>query len=194
LHAEIEFDTDGYYITDIQSKNGTFVDGELVISRKLRNENVILIGNYTLMFQYQDGEHRHDDSDKSVTKATMVLDTPIHRSKLARSLSDVGEEKEKIQSQGVLTFLEGDKEPVILDKPLITIGKESSCDVVARGLLIGRIAAEIHRKTDGFYLKSVGGKINPKVNYKPVKSEIMLKEFDVIEIGSTKMQFYLRTA
>ena len=95
FHAEIEFDSEGFYITDIQSKNGTFVDGELVISRKLHHGNIISIGSYTLKFEYKDDEKRHEETIPAISEATMMLDTSTHRSKLAKSLSEIGDYKKK---------------------------------------------------------------------------------------------------
>ena len=192
IHAEIEFDGDGFYITDIQSKNGTFVDGELVISRKLHHGNVISVGDYTIAFEYKEGEDRREKSLTSVSEATMMLDTSTHRAKLAKSLSEIGEYQKKTTSQAMLAFLDDAHPPLSLDKPITTIGKDSSCDIVVKGFLIAKTAAEIHRKQDGFYIKSAGGAFNPKVNYKPLKSEMKLNDFDVIEIGSTKLQFHFQ--
>ena len=190
VHAEVEFDHDGFYLTDLQSKNGTFIDGELIISRKLKNGNVITIGTYSLMFKYDVSENFHEEAD-SVSQATMMIDTSIHRSKLAKSLSEIGEEKEILQSRGMITFLDGNREPFAIDKPLIIIGKETGCDIVVKGLFVGKTAAEIRQSKEIFYIRPSALKSRLKVNYKTVKEETVLKDFDVIEVGSTKMQFYL---
>jgi predicted component of type VI protein secretion system len=190
VHAEVEFDHDGFYLTDIQSKNGTFIDGELIISRKLKNGNVISIGDYSLLFKYDDNENLPEETDP-VSQATMMLDTSIHRSKLAKSLSEIGEEKETLKSQGTITFLDGKRETFVIDKPLIKIGKETGCDIVIKGLFVGKAAAEIRQSKGTFYVRPSAEKSRLKVNYKTVKEETVLKDFDVIEVGATKMQFYL---
>jgi predicted component of type VI protein secretion system len=192
LHAEIEPESDGFYITDIQSKNGTFVDGELVISRKLLHGNVISIGNYTLKFEYKEDEKRPVETSSAISEATMMLDTSTHRAKLAKSLSEIGEYKKKTRLQGEIIFLDGSKDPLLLDKPMTTIGKDASCDIFAKGLLLAKISAEILKKQDGFYIKPVAGKFSTKLNYKTIKTEVKLNDFDVIEIGSTRVQFHLR--
>ena len=46
------------------------------------------------------------------------------------------------------------------------------------------------RHLDEFYIKPVTEKAYPKINYKPAKKESKLNDFDVIEIGSAKMQFH----
>ncbi|RJP85923.1 MAG: FHA domain-containing protein [Desulfobacteraceae bacterium] len=190
VHAEVEFDHDGFYLTDIQSKNGTFIDGELIISRKLKNGNVITIGTYSLLFKYDVSENFREEAD-SISQATMMLDTSIHRSKLAKSLSEIGEEKETVKSRGMITFLDGSREPFAIDKPLVKIGKEPGCDIVVKGLFIGKAAAEIRQSKENFYIRPSIEKSRLKVNYKTVKEETILKDFDVIEVGAAKMQFYL---
>lgn len=192
LHAEIEPEPDGFYITDIQSKNGTFVDGELVISRKLHHGNIISIGNYTLKFEYKEDEKRPVETATAISEATMMLDTSTHRAKLAKSLSEIGEHKKKTQLQGEIIFLDGSKNPLPIEKPITTIGKEASCDIPAKGLLVAKISAEILKKQDGFYIKPIAGKFAPKLNYKTVKTEVRLNDFDVIEIGATRLQFHFR--
>jgi predicted component of type VI protein secretion system len=191
VHAEIEFEAGSYYITDIQSKNGTFVDGELVISRKLRNGNIISIGDYSLRFQNDDNENQLEASD-AVSQATMVLDTSIHRSKLAKSLAEISEEKESIKTQATLTFLDGTRDSFVIDKQMITIGKENTCDIKVKGLFIGNASAELLQKDEVYYVKPATPKSKVKLNYKSIKSETVLKNFDVIDVGSTKMQFHLK--
>ncbi|MDA3895470.1 MAG: FHA domain-containing protein [Desulfobacteraceae bacterium] len=192
LHAEIEQEAGDYYITDIQSKNGTFVDGELVISRKLKNGNIITIGNYSLRFQSDDNEDQLEDAADSVSQATMMIDTSLHRSRLAKSLADISEEKEKIQTQAIISFLDGTREPVEINKPLISIGKEDTCDIKIKSLFFGKASARIYNEADIFYVKPADKKSKIKINYKTIKIETVLKDFDVIEVGSTKMQFHLK--
>ena len=189
LHAEIEFDSDGYYITDIKSKNGTFVDGELVISRKLKNGNRIAIGNYSLLFQGAGDDSGSDELD-TVSQATMTLDTDIHRSRLAKSLAEIGEEKTPQKPQAVLTFLDGSRKPFSLEQPLTRIGKDTTCEIRAKGLFMSKRAAEIIRRDDVFYITPADGKTRVRVNYEAVREETVLRDFDVIEVGATKMQFH----
>jgi len=191
LHAEIEHETGVYYITDLQSKNGTFVDGELVISRKLKNGNNITIGNYSLRFQHEDNEDQTEETD-SASQATMMIDTSLHRSKLAKSLAEISEEKENIQAQAMVSFLDGTRNDFEINKPVITIGKETTCDIRIKGLFVGKASAEIFQKENLFYVKPASGKSKVKLNYQAIKTETLLNDFDVIEVGSTKMQFHIK--
>jgi pSer/pThr/pTyr-binding forkhead associated (FHA) protein len=191
FHAEIEFEPDGFYITDIQSKNGTFVDGELVISRKLNHGNVISIGSYTLTFKYAKNEVRQVETAEPRSEATMMLDTDHHRSKLAKSLSEIGDYKKKDQLQGEIVFLDSSRNPLMIEKAITRIGKDSNCDIPAKGFLVAKLSAEILKKQDTYFIKPAG-KFTLKLNYKPIKSEVKLNDFDVIEVGATRLQFHLR--
>jgi hypothetical protein len=77
---------------------------------------------------------------------------------------------------------------VELTKKLTKIGKNASSDIVVSGLTVGQTAATISKRPDGYYLSYVGGMSKPKVNGETVRESAPLKQFDVIEIGSAKMQ------
>jgi len=50
-HARIRLDADTYFLTDLGSSNGTFVNGERVRERRLQSGDRILIGGTTLEFR-----------------------------------------------------------------------------------------------------------------------------------------------
>ena len=81
---------------------------------------------------------------------------------------------------------------VTLTKKLTKIGKDAASDIVVSGIGVGQTAATISIRPNGFYLSYVGGFFKAKVNSETVKDSILLKEFDVIELGSTKLQFFTK--
>jgi len=56
-------------------------------------------------------------------------------------------------------------------------------------MLVDPTAATIKREPDGCYLTYISGLTKPKVNEKPVTESILLKDSDIIEIGSVRLQF-----
>ncbi len=53
-HAKIDSLEDRFVLIDLQSKNGSFVNEQLINSHWLQNEDVITIGGHTLHFHYGD--------------------------------------------------------------------------------------------------------------------------------------------
>lgn len=235
-HAKIDSVGDGFVLTDLQSKNGCFVNEQLVTSHWLKHGDVVNIGKHTLSFAYQQGETRPPESSGKMDQ-TMVMDTSLHREMLAKSVSEepqpevnsapeepqpqttsvpeepqpqamsvpkepqpqaksVSEEPQpepkQPEARAFLTYLSGGHGEVDLAKKLIKIGKNSGCDIVVSGLGIGKTAATISRRPDGYYLSYVGGLSKLRVNGEVIKESIKLKEFDVVELGSAKMQFFTK--
>ncbi len=49
-HAKVEATSDGYVLSDLQSKNGTYVNKKSISNHILKNNDVIRIGMHTLVF------------------------------------------------------------------------------------------------------------------------------------------------
>ncbi|APR37976.1 ATPase, T2SS/T4P/T4SS family [Paraburkholderia sp. SOS3] len=66
-----------------------------------------------------------------------------------------------------------------------TIGKRPDCDVIVKGILIGKVHARLVREYHAWYLEDHGGIVATLVNGSPVVRYGPLSETDQIEIGST---------
>ena len=195
-HAKIDTVDQGFLFTDLKSKNGSFVNKKPISSHWLKHGDVIYIGKHTLVFAYEEGEPRPDADDAPAAgmDQTMVMDTEKYREMAAKSPAKIKPQmRAKEKSIGILSFLAGGEGEVRLSKKLSKIGKIPSSDIVVGGLMVGQTAATISNRPNGYYLSYVGGISKPKVNGETVQKSVMLKEFDVIEIGSVKMQFVYKT-
>lgn len=188
-HAKVDSIGDKFLLTDLQSKNGSFVNNELVSTHWLKHDDIITIGKHTLVFAYAEGESQPAGTGDDAMEHTMILDTNKYRGMLAKKGAKAAPQKQEKKQIGVLSFLSGNEGEMELTKKLIKIGKNSSCDIVVSGLLVGQTSATISQRPNGYFLSYVEGMSKPKVNGKAVKESVLLKEFDEIEIGSVKMQF-----
>lgn len=189
-HAKIDWTGNGFLLTDLKSKNGTFVNDQLAISQWLQDGDAITVGKHVLVFSYAEGEKQPEDASSKSMNETMVMDTGKYRNMLAKNVTGAGQAKAKdAEPVGVLSFLAGGEGEVDLTKKLTKIGKNQSSDVVIGGLTVGQTAATISKRPDGYYISYVGGMAKPKVNGETVKESRQLNQFDVIEIGPAKMQF-----
>lgn len=66
-----------------------------------------------------------------------------------------------------------------------SIGKDSNCDIVVKGLLVGKVHARIVREHNAYYIEDQGGIAATLVNGSPVTRYGPLSEVDEIEIGTT---------
>ena len=191
-HAKIDSVGDGFLLTDLKSRNGSFVNGEAATSHWLQHEDTITIGKHSLVFTYNKGEKHPDEAPKAMEQ-TMIMDTDKYRDMLAKASSKVAPKAKKMRPVGVLSFLSGGAGEAELTKKLTKIGKDASSDVVVSGLTVGKTAATISKRPNGYVLSYVGGFSKPKVEGESVKESVLLKEFDIIEIGSAKIQFIFKT-
>ena len=190
-HCKIDFLKEGLHLTDLKSKNGTYVNGKRVTSTWLKGGDEVSIGKHSLHISMT-GEEAIDfefEEDDDMGK-TMVLDP----GRQAEPSDDGdGDELPEGDPTAVLSFLKGGQGEVPLTKRLTKVGKDFSNDVViSSGFTIGQTAFTISRLPDGYYLSYVGGMAKPKINGRTVGESALLHDFDTIEIGSDKMQFYLK--
>jgi pSer/pThr/pTyr-binding forkhead associated (FHA) protein len=214
-HAKIDSINDGFVLIDLQSKNGSFVNEQLVHSHWLKDGDIINIGEHSLLFNHAEKE-KNPSQDTEEFERTMVLDTSQYRSRMRRSnptksINNVAgfwdkrrnrtpqAEKKinppkptvKIKKEllGSLIYLAGGKGEMLLDRKYTTIGKHPASNIVVKGLFMGQTAVTISNMTDGFHLCHVGGLTKPKVNGKTIKQSIILNNEDIIKVGPTKLQF-----
>ena len=193
-HAKIDSVGDEFVLIDLQSKNGSFVNEKLITSHWLKPGDVISIGKHALVFSYSEEEEWPDDGTDEIER-TMVMDTSKYRAMVDKSkpgAADPQASAKKIDTIAILSFLDGGNGKYKCRKSITKIGKHRDSDIVVKGFLVGRTSATISKRPDGFYLSYVGGASRPKVNAKKVKRERILYDNDIIEIGTTTMQFLER--
>ncbi len=191
-HAKIDSVGDNFVLIDLQSKNGSFVNEKIINSHWLKHGDVINIGKHSLVFSYTEGEQINNSGSDKIEK-TMVMDTIQYRSMMKKSKPDAPQPLAGHNGgsmSGGLVFLSGGSGKIKLSRNITKIGKDPESDIVIKGMWVGRTAFTISKRPDGFYLSYVGGMAKPKINDKTVKHASILSDLDIIEIGSTKLQFH----
>jgi len=190
-HARIDKAGEDFILTDLQSTNGTFVNDQKVTSHKLAHGDNIVIGKHVILFvSTEKGKVDTGAAKKMDLNKTMMLDTAKQRELLSKQKAAPQPAKtpEKI---GVLTSIDGsDLGEFDLSKKLTKIGKAGTAEIKLSGMLMGATAATISRRPSGYAIAFAGGLSKLKVNGEVVKESVPLKDFDTIELGSYKFQFY----
>jgi len=190
LHARIDKTGDTFIVTDLQSTNGTFVNDRKITAHKLQHKDKIIIGKHLLFFALSKQEQ--EKSKTADLDKTMILDTSKQRELLEKQPGKKEAEKASERGKvGVISFIDGsDQGEIRLDKKLTKIGKAETSEVRLGGIFMPPTAATISRRPNGYAITSTTGKTKVKVNNQVIKDSQLLKDFDTIEIGSYKFQFY----
>ena len=192
-HAEIENEKDFFVLTDQFSRTGTFINNQIVISRRLAHKDAITIGRQRMLFIYEKGEKQPSTSEDFSTRATIAIDTRQHRNKLMKNVLRIAnKDRNDRKTRGVIIFTDEKRLPYIMEKDEITLGRSRRCDIRIKGFFLAKTVAILRKRDDEYYLVPGDGWIKPKLNYEPVKHETPIKELDVITIGSCQMQFRLK--
>ena len=212
-HAKVDSLGDRFVLIDLKSKNGTFANEQLIESHWLKDGDVITIGGHALILDFSVDELQHTQKTDEFDETQVMSSTNHHRmmakSKPTKSISAVkfwdkshssgsvrgiepriAEPKNQAPDiSGVLTYLAGGSGQVNLPRKITTIGKDSSSDIVVKGLLVDPTTATIKKEADGCYLTYISGLTKPKVNEKPVTESIRLHDSDIIEVGPVRLHF-----
>jgi pSer/pThr/pTyr-binding forkhead associated (FHA) protein len=191
-HAKIDSVGDGFVLIDLQSKNGSFVNEQIINSHWLKHGDVINIGKHSLVFKYAEDESMPDNSSDKIEQ-TMVMDTSQYRTMVEKSKPDFPRPLIRNSDGGFtgeLAFLSGGNGEIKLTQSITRIGRHPESDIKIKGLWVGKTAVTISKRPDGFYLSYVGGIAKPKVNDRTIPRSTILNDLDIIDIGSTKLQFH----
>lgn len=194
FHARIDKAGADFFLTDLQSTNGTFVNDKKIVSHKLQHGDNIIVGKHVLLFlKLEDEAVEEDPADRETElDRTMMLDTVMQRELLAKQREAVSQAPPSVPEKiGVLSFIDGSSLGEIeLTKKLTRIGKSDNSEVKLSGLFMGPTAATISRRPSSYTITFTGGMTKLKVNGEVIKESVQLKDFDTIELGAFKFQFY----
>ena len=204
-HAVIEAEEPNYYVlVDLDSRNGTFLNGRKISRERIFDRDSIAVGKHVLLFRdLRPPEERpsRDDGQEGVGEAAGPgggrMDDRMHQAE--QQDEEMGVEPEegverprRIELHGSLTITSGGVPEIIeLNKRTTTLGKSKDADVKCSGLLVGRTAAIIEKRPNGFFLSYAEGAKKPEVNGQQVNSRVQLHDGDEVTVGGTRMTFNL---
>jgi len=185
-HAAIVTILNDSFLEDMNSTNGTLVNGQAIKKHFLRNMDVVELGKYKLKYM-SDVSAGAAQAD---TEKTMILRPGVNRSpEQKRSFTDTQSHVPKppptpvVSPSAAIQLLNGGNagKELELTKTLTTLGKP--------GLQVAVIAKRPH----GYFITHVEGAQFPVVNGESLDAQAhLLKDHDVIEIAGIKMEFFLK--
>ncbi len=183
-------------LEDLGSTNGSFVNDKQITKHILQHGDTILIGKHILTFvNLEDipaqAEHPETAEDGDMDK-TMII-SPQARSAMIN--------KGGLQSTAANMPLAGlqviagphSGKSIDLTASLTSLGKGDHCRIKVKGITVGKQAAVITRRPTGYHIAHLEGLAKPKVNGETVGDQPRtLKDGDIIELGDTKMEFFIK--
>ena len=163
-HAVMQMSGMDVFLEDLNSTNGTYVNGKAIKKQQLQNGDSVEIGKYKIKFV-------HEGATDSYEKTTVIN---------AGAVVDAGDSQGASLGSAAIKVMSGTAagREVPLVKVVTTIGKP------------GVAVAAITRRPHGYVVALVEGATRPTVNSRPLGTDAVdLRHGDLIELAGTQMQF-----
>ena len=185
-HAVIHMNGPEVVLEDLNSTNGTYVNGKAIKKQALQNGDGIEVGKYKIKFV---GDSAGDNFDKTMVvrarppvppASTSISGTVPSAAPAAPAYPAFGATEQGSTAVASIKVLSGAAagREVPLTKVVTTIGKPAVA------------VAAITKRHQGYVVHHVEGGGNPTLNGRPITSDpVPLRNGDVIELAGTQMQF-----
>jgi pSer/pThr/pTyr-binding forkhead associated (FHA) protein len=170
----------GWKLVDKGSNNGTFLNGEKVNERELKDQDRIILGKFSLVYD------AHGAAAAPAAKAggggmggemTMFVD-PDAIKKMQKDLAS----GTPVQRMMLLVRSGGREVPCPLVKSDTLIGKGMDADVVAKGMFIKPVQAKVIKADNGHRLLALGGLRKVRINGSKIQ-DAALRDGDIITLA-----------
>lgn len=196
-HAAIVTILSDSFLEDLNSTNGTYVNGQPIKKHFLKDNDVVELGKYRLKFVADTASAQLTDYEKQPALDMSEASPPTGGSPRPRSPTDtqVGmrppaeflatvSTASSSPTIGAVRILSGGNAGKSLDlsKTLTTLGKP------------GVQVAVITRRPQGYFLTHVEGAQFPVVNGRTLDAQAYpLEDHDLIQLAGVKMEFFLKS-
>lgn len=201
-HARVSIEEGKFVVEDLNSLNGTFLNGQRIRKSVLKQGDLIAIGKHTLEYSDHGGLNplmmmpAERSSQAARADQTVVLDTKQRRDFLAKAtaIAEGADPETKTQVACLVTQAGRTEQPeYILTSKIYVIGKDKSASVRLKGWFLPRVAAIITRRGGRHFdiapsEKSGATKVNSQVLTAPQE----LNEGDIIQIKRIQLRFHYR--
>jgi pSer/pThr/pTyr-binding forkhead associated (FHA) protein len=168
-HAVMQMSGNEVYLEDLNSTNGTYVNGKAAKKQLLANNDTVEIGKYKIKYVSEAANAGFEQTMVVKAGAAGMLQPPAAAMPSA--------EPAKTAAIKVMSGAAAGRE-VPLIKVVTTIGKP------------GVAVAAITKRPHGFVVAHVEGANKPTLNGSPIGAEpVTLKHMDMLELAGTQMQF-----
>src|SRR5262245_50639016 len=168
-HARIFTVHNRYFIEDLNSANGIFVNNKKITKDILNNKDEVLVGKHVLVFVHEETlpSKAPEDMLPASVEETVVLNPKAHQMLMALRASKISAMAEKrSELTGSIAISSGGvyRERIALTKQTTVAGKSPTADIKLSGVFVGNTAFIISKKPTGFFITHSEGKRMTRVN------------------------------
>jgi len=192
LHARVLQIGSKAILEDMGSTNGTLINNKAVRKHVLQHGDIITIGKHTLAFVDIDAS---DKVDQAIEEESDMDKTMIISSKDREAMAIGGQSTGSQMPLAAVQIVAGPQvgKSFDLTASITSIGKGEMCKIQVKGITVGKQAAIITRRPNGYHIAYLEGFSKVRVNGNTVGSEpTTLKDGAMIELGDMKMEFFLK--
>ena len=186
-HCQIQIIKGEYHLFDMNSTNGTFLNNERIIKAKLKEDDVITIGQTMIVFKLKDEAVTRTVStvfqvaskQSHQTGKVSVVDTLIESAAFNQSLPEI---------KLYVTYGDGSTDQLIFNQEVIYIGRASSFGKFDSDSEISRKHLKIKiNSLKELFVEDQGSTNGVKLNGQKIKGIHKITNRDIVEIGSCKI-------
>jgi pSer/pThr/pTyr-binding forkhead associated (FHA) protein len=182
-HAEITREAEDYFLTDLNSGNGTFLNNNKIHPREknlLRSGDLIRIEDYEIRFLLTD--------DAAELPAEEDTDSDIIEIKLIKKMLNALDTEENPTLEVLTGVAAGKKIKLSDQKEMCIIGRDENADLSIDENVISREHAKLEKKWGGIVITDLDSKNGTFVNNERVK-EKLLRDGDKVMLGTVKLLY-----
>lgn len=201
-HAVIYTIRNDSFIEDLDSTNGTLVNGAPIKKHLLKNNDVVELGKHKLKYVSEAaGVATQQDFEKTMVIRNPIVPKPANVDLSAKAMTDTAVNRTQILTPQGVKPPEGNAaaEPIKIGAIQVLTGAASgrSLDLVKTLTTIGKQGeqvAVITKRPTGYFITHVEGVNFPLLNGKALDDKPQaLNDHDIIELAGVKMEFFLKS-
>jgi pSer/pThr/pTyr-binding forkhead associated (FHA) protein len=179
-HARIARVQSVYFLEDLKSTNGTFLNGKLIERAQLRDADVVTIGQHRIIFQ----------DSAPIPTITSPASTDLEQTMAIRG-KDMRAGQATATAKVLVTAGKTERLEYHLTKPSNLIGSQEGAAIQLTGWFSPKSAALISNRGGVYSISPSKRAKKLLINGKDVSGQQQLKDGDLIEVAGVSMAFYL---
>jgi pSer/pThr/pTyr-binding forkhead associated (FHA) protein len=190
-HCQIQNIKGEYHLFDMNSTNGTFLNNERIVKAKLKEDDIITVGQTIIVFKIRDEAQTKTIStvfqvakkQSHQTGKVSVVDTLIESAAFANNLPEI-----KLE----VTYGDGSSDTLLFNQEVVFIGRASSFGRFDGDHEISRkhLMIKINNQKE-IFVEDQGSTNGVKLNGQKIEGIHKISPKDLVEIGSCKLYISL---